>query len=472
MKILLVKDKNVDINFKESVSLLNNICSNISFSFLDYDISYKNEDESILYDEEIFTILEKLEKYDKSHVLYITNRNYDNNFFYYFNQYIMLLSFSGWEYYTNLSIENGLFYFISTMIALTFNINNRHMENTGCLYDFLGDKTGVDEGMRKGQICDECIERIKILYETSPINRNRYYDLKKILNILSNASKWNKNVLSEEKIESEYKVDWSSFEDQVADIYRKLGAKVKQNINLSGFQIDVLIEEETASKQIVRSIIECKYYKNKVGIGIVLEFYNKFNAIKIGNNIDKAIIVTYSGFSQEAQLFADSNGIELLQIKDLTATKEMIQSQSRKKITELRVVQKKTAEITRYPDIFTIMPFSKEFEDTYYFGIHETVKECGLTCERVDEMEFVGDISDKIHDSIKYSKIIIAELTLPNPNVYYEFGYANAIGKTIIPITKNVSDAPFDVRQFNHITYDNIKELREKLGKRIQALLS
>jgi nucleoside 2-deoxyribosyltransferase len=89
----------------------------------------------------------------------------------------------------------------------------------------------------------------------------------------------------------------------------------------------------------------------------------------------------------------------------------------------------------------------------------------------VDEIEFVGGILDKIYNSIVNSKIIIAEVSSLNPNVYYELGYAHALNKPVILITKDISSAPFDLRNYNHIVYKNIVDLREKLKRRLGVLL-
>jgi hypothetical protein len=51
---------------------------------------------------------------------------------------------------TNLSKNNGLLYFIVDYLALILDETNfRHYELTGCIYDFLANKTGIDDGMRQ-----------------------------------------------------------------------------------------------------------------------------------------------------------------------------------------------------------------------------------------------------------------------------------------------------------------------------------
>ena len=123
------------------------------------------------------------------------------------------------------------------------------------------------------------------------------------------------------------------------------------------------------------------------------------------------------------------------------------------------------------PHIFVLMPFSPDLDDVYHLGIHEIAKTLNHSCERVDEIEFVGSVLAKVYNSITNSKIIICEVTSPNPNVYYELGYAHALNKPVILITKDISLTPFDLKGYNHIVYKNIVDLREKIKKRLVVLL-
>lgn len=53
-----------------------------------------------------------------------------------------------------------------------------------------------------------------------------------------------------------------------------------------------------------------------------------------------------------------------------------------------------------------------------------------------------------IEEKIKAAAICIADITLDNPNVWYEVGYAMASNKTIILICSDerVGNYPFDIR--------------------------
>jgi hypothetical protein len=118
---------------------------------------------------------------------------------------------------------------------------------------------------------------------------------------------------------------------------------------------------------------------------------------------------------------------------------------------------------------FVLMPFSEEFNNTYQLGIADAFKEAGAYCERVDEQLFTGSILDRIYNQISKCDFIIADMSGRNPNVFYEVGYAHALGKSTILLTQNADDIPFDMKHFPHIVYskNEIKKLKDELVRRI-----
>lgn len=473
MKFLIVKDNQIKINLEKSVSVLNKICDHIDFEYYEDNLDIDVPTSYIDFNKEIFLLYEKLKDIEKDFVLYITLRRYDNNYFFLTTDTLMILSSYGWEHYTNLPIENGLFYFISAMLAMHIDSTVRHYSMTGCIYDFLEEKTDVDYGMKMGFFCKDCLMRVHEKINDSEKFNTIYLDVINILNTLSNNSKWNKSVINVDMIETTSKLDWMSFENEISNLYRLMGADVKQNINLSGFQIDIYVEEETPSKQKIRAAVECKFYERKVGNKIVNDFSRVVKTLIESDLIDKGIMVSYSGFSTDAFLVSKRTGIDLLKYEDLKLRVKQEEIDFKKDVDasiKKKIIYEKE-EINYYPHIFVVMPFTSDLEDVYYLGIHETVKSLNLNCKKVDEMEYVGGILEQIYDSIQNSQIIIAEVSDPNPNVYYEVGYAHALNKKVILITKDVSSAPFDIQSFNHLVYKNIRDLRKKLRKRLEALL-
>ncbi len=118
---------------------------------------------------------------------------------------------------------------------------------------------------------------------------------------------------------------------------------------------------------------------------------------------------------------------------------------------------------------FVIMSFSGNptLIDFYEKAIKPTVTSLGFACERIDEQDFNGKISEKIIENIKRSRFIIFDATEARPNCYYELGIAHSLGKEVIHITNSVDNIHFDVKDFNFIVYSRIDELSNRLKKRI-----
>lgn len=125
------------------------------------------------------------------------------------------------------------------------------------------------------------------------------------------------------------------------------------------------------------------------------------------------------------------------------------------------------------PFCFVLMPFASSFNDIYEFGIKGACADAGLYCERVDEQVFLGSMLERIYNQISRSDLLIADMTGKNPNVFYEVGYAHALGKNVILLTSVAEDIPFDLKHFPHIVYGNeIKSLRASLARNLAHLTS
>lgn len=121
------------------------------------------------------------------------------------------------------------------------------------------------------------------------------------------------------------------------------------------------------------------------------------------------------------------------------------------------------------PFVFVLMPFEQKFDDIYKLGIKETCEKLNCYCERVDEQIFEENILERIYNQITKADIVIADLSEKNPNVFYETGYAHALGKKVILLTQNSNDIPFDLKHYPHIIYDGkIIKLQQELNKRVK----
>jgi len=126
-------------------------------------------------------------------------------------------------------------------------------------------------------------------------------------------------------------------------------------------------------------------------------------------------------------------------------------------------------ETTPKPFVFVLMPFSKEFDDIYKAGIKPACKDAGAYCERVDEQIFHESILERVYNQIAKADIIVADMTGRNANVFYETGYAHALGKQVSLLTQNADDIPFDLQHYSHIVYEGIIwKLKDGIEKRVR----
>lgn len=104
---------------------------------------------------------------------------------------------------------------------------------------------------------------------------------------------------------------------------------------------------------------------------------------------------------------------------------------------------------------FVMMPFADPIGG-YYKTIYEpAIQKSGLRPIRADDDMFrTGKIVDQIWSGIHGAKVLVAELTGRNPNVFYELGLAHALQKPVVLVSSNEEDVPFDVQHIRVIYYN------------------
>jgi len=263
------------------------------------------------------------------------------------------------------------------------------------------------------------------------------------------------------------------FEREVAAIFRTLGAKVVHEVALAGNQIDVLATEQTRSGAPVRMAIECKSYSKPVGVDVINSFASVSYLLKQRGLIDKAAVVSANGFTKQAREAARAHEIELFELADI---QQRVQGSEQAVRQAELAVDSEHRELARSPSrprrLFVVMPFLQEFDDVYILGIRDVAERLGLVVERADDIEHNGGILEVILDRIAKCDAVVADTTGRNPNVFYEIGRSHALGKPTILISRAGQDIPFDLRSVNHILYQTLVDLREKLERRLRALIS
>jgi hypothetical protein len=104
-------------------------------------------------------------------------------------------------------------------------------------------------------------------------------------------------------------------------------------------------------------------------------------------------------------------------------------------------------------DVFMIMPFREQFQVVYDDHIKPVVEGLNLKMLRGDDAFSRQSVMNKIWSQIHSAKLVIAECTGKNPNVFYELGIAHTLDKPAIMITQEIEDVPFDIRHLEVIPY-------------------
>jgi hypothetical protein len=102
--------------------------------------------------------------------------------------------------------------------------------------------------------------------------------------------------------------------------------------------------------------------------------------------------------------------------------------------------------------------FSSPYGQVYSHVIKEVCKLLDVDSVRADEIYGPGIIIKDVIDHIARAHVVIADISPTNPNVYFEVGYAMALGKPIILLAqrpKAGESLPFDVSAFRVLFYED-----------------
>jgi hypothetical protein len=124
-----------------------------------------------------------------------------------------------------------------------------------------------------------------------------------------------------------------------------------------------------------------------------------------------------------------------------------------------------------YPEVFVVMPFSQTWSNNVFDKmIKPGIEDAGFAVSRGDSIVRIGDLSTNVWRSITQAGLIVAEVSVPNPNVYYEIGLADALGKPVFLFKQEGVTLPTDFSGVHYYAYDlnDLTVGRERLADELR----
>lgn len=127
-------------------------------------------------------------------------------------------------------------------------------------------------------------------------------------------------------------------------------------------------------------------------------------------------------------------------------------------------------------DVFVAMPFRHDLRPIYDDHLVPILTDLKVTVKRADDIFSANSVMQDIWNGITAAKILIADCTGRNPNVFYEIGIAHTIGKPVVLITQSGDDVPFDLKAIKYIEYEytprGMKRFETILKKTVEEVLA
>lgn len=121
--------------------------------------------------------------------------------------------------------------------------------------------------------------------------------------------------------------------------------------------------------------------------------------------------------------------------------------------------------------VFVLTPFNSE-EDETFRAIALVCREQGFHAVRGDEERVQGDILTHIVKQICKARLVVANVGSRNPNVFYELGIAQALGKQTVLVAEHKADVPFDLQSMRIVLFENVQRLEQLLPNVILRVLA
>jgi len=123
---------------------------------------------------------------------------------------------------------------------------------------------------------------------------------------------------------------------------------------------------------------------------------------------------------------------------------------------------------------FVLMPFTAEFDQVLERVIKPALGSAGFEARRADSVLDQRSVMQDVVEGIANADVVIADLSEPNANVYYELGLAHGLRKKAVLLSQSIDAVPFDLKAYRIVLYSRdfaaVQELADRLVEILEQL--
>lgn len=123
------------------------------------------------------------------------------------------------------------------------------------------------------------------------------------------------------------------------------------------------------------------------------------------------------------------------------------------------------------PSVFVIMSYKEtgSYKDLYT-AIKRVCEKYDYEARRVDESNISKRVIPEITRQVRQCAFVVADVTEERPNVFYELGFADGVGKEVILVAKLGTQLPFDINDVPVLFWDSFTVFEAELTKRVESI--
>ena len=235
------------------------------------------------------------------------------------------------------------------------------------------------------------------------------------------------------------------------------GTGAKATISLEKLAQDIVAPSSATDRQ--KALLEA--FRNVPDFKAVADFYGGKKIPEdefFTNTLTRQFNIPKDRVDKFSEIFL--HNLEFLKAFDVIQNKSDVVAQESQPVPvesqpHFRKSMSKEPRVREFLDTCFVMMGFSDWNDKYYQDIYiPAIKEAGFEPARADELFSTGSVVEQIWEQIKKAKVLLADLTDKNPNVFYELGLAHAAKKPVIFTASKVEDVPFDLRHLRVIIYE------------------